>query len=181
MDMKTRGFTLIELLVVIAIIGLLSSIVLAALNTARGKAKDAAIQSDLDTIRTQAELFRKTDGACYPGITGNCATVSAFTVVNPANSVCTVTTSNTLCSQPGIQRAFAGAMDASGGFGSGGLASFQTPIGAGSYAVAVRLVADKALAWCVDSAGRSLALGTPGGADMTQAAINAFTADSECD
>ncbi len=60
-----RGFTLIELLVVIAIIGILSSIVLASLNTARAKGADAATKSNLDSARAQAELYYDSNGQSY--------------------------------------------------------------------------------------------------------------------
>jgi prepilin-type N-terminal cleavage/methylation domain-containing protein len=52
-----RGFTLIELLVVIAIIGILASVVLASLNTARDKGTDAAVQSSINNVRAQANIF----------------------------------------------------------------------------------------------------------------------------
>ena len=59
------GFTLIELLVVIAIIGILSSIVLASLNTARQKSRDARRVSDVKQLQLALELYYDAKGA-YP-------------------------------------------------------------------------------------------------------------------
>ncbi|MFT5180105.1 MAG: type II secretion system protein G [Candidatus Paceibacteria bacterium] len=63
--MKNKGFTLIELLVVISIIGLLSSVVLASLDEARGKARDAKRVQDLKAIELALELYQNDHGE-YP-------------------------------------------------------------------------------------------------------------------
>lgn len=55
---RISGFTLVELLVVISIIGLLSSIVLTSVNSARSKARNVREKSDVKQIITALELAR---------------------------------------------------------------------------------------------------------------------------
>ena len=52
-----KGFTLIELLVVVAIIGLLASIVLVSVNSARAKARDVKRMSDLHNVQLALEMY----------------------------------------------------------------------------------------------------------------------------
>ena len=78
---EKKAFTLIELLVVIAIIGLLSTLSIIALNSARAKARDAKRISDVKQMQVALEMYYN-DMADYPetaSITGGVAIASTGT------------------------------------------------------------------------------------------------------
>lgn len=62
---RKKGFTLIELLVVISLIGVLTTLVVANLNSARERARDATRKSDLRNIQTALRLYYNDTGS-YP-------------------------------------------------------------------------------------------------------------------
>jgi prepilin-type N-terminal cleavage/methylation domain-containing protein len=61
-----KGFTLIELLVVIAIIGTLASVVLASLNRAREKSRDAQRVSSIREVEKSLQMYWLNNDGTYP-------------------------------------------------------------------------------------------------------------------
>lgn len=77
MKNNKAGFTLIELLVVIAIIGLLSTLSVLALNSARARARDAKRVADVKQIQTALEMYYN-DAGDYPTDASMAATLPIF-------------------------------------------------------------------------------------------------------
>jgi prepilin-type N-terminal cleavage/methylation domain-containing protein len=92
MNRNSRGFTLIELLIVIAIIGILATVVLASLNAALQKARNAQRVMNMNQVAKALELYYDDHGiypigghmASYaiPAWSSECATAGSLTPGN---------------------------------------------------------------------------------------------------
>lgn len=68
----TKGFTLIEIIIVITIIGIISTIVLSSLNSARDKSHTALAQRELTEIRSAMEVLYSDTGTYPNGANSYC-------------------------------------------------------------------------------------------------------------
>ena len=64
--MTHKGFTLVEILIVVVILGILAAIVVPQFTEASKEAREAALGSDLQTVRSQLELYRIQHLGNYP-------------------------------------------------------------------------------------------------------------------
>ncbi|MHC4459889.1 MAG: type II secretion system protein [Planctomycetota bacterium] len=53
-----KGFTLVEILIVVVILGILAAIVIPQFTSASTEAKESALVSDLQSVRSQIELYK---------------------------------------------------------------------------------------------------------------------------
>ena len=140
---RQKGFTLIELLVVIAIIGILSSVVLASLNTARGKGANAAVKANISNLRAAAEIYYDSTGNGSYGSVGLSSPTDCITTTQP------------MFNDPSIEKFTVAAQKAGGGT----TRCIAQPTGgpATSYVVSVQLKQLEGTNnyWCVDSSGNS--------------------------
>lgn len=153
-----KGFTLIELLVVIAIIGILSSVVLASLSSARTRGGDTAVRSELANMRSQAQLYFTTNG--HFGTSTFAFPSGSYAHCNDANSIFVASTSAS-----GLRSMIVSVSAKAKGTGAIGLAASNVACASVTDARQTQWAVMASTSginnsWCVDSTGASRAANT---------------------
>ncbi|MGA2442618.1 MAG: prepilin-type N-terminal cleavage/methylation domain-containing protein [Tepidisphaeraceae bacterium] len=82
-----RGFTLVEILIVVIILGILAAIVIPQFTNASQNARESSLQSTLQTLRSQIQLYKLQHGDLLPDLVTDWTPLTASTSYgNPAQT-----------------------------------------------------------------------------------------------
>jgi general secretion pathway protein G len=76
---RQRGFTLVEILIVVIILGILAAIVIPQFTNASQNARESSLQSTLQTLRSQVQLYKLQHGDAIPNLSTNWDPLTAST------------------------------------------------------------------------------------------------------
>jgi len=151
MKIRNKGFTLIELLVVVGIVGIMATVVLTFLSSARDNGNNVGVKTNLEGAKKQAELYYLNNASSYGSFT--------------AASCPTSTTAGSIFNDSVVIRAIVKAASV----GSG---ATRCAASGQNYAIAVSFKGSAA-SWCIDGQGISRQYaGTPTAAISASARCN---------
>ena len=131
-----KGFTLIEILIVVIILGILAAIVIPQFSSASTQARTSALQSTVQTLRSQIALYKLQHGDTLPDLTAsggnnwslltttstyNGATVGPYMQAIPTNSLSNGYLVTNGTSSGGFKVGFDYVYDFASGIGSGNI------------------------------------------------------------
>ena len=82
---SNKGFTLVEILIVVIILGILAAIVIPQFTNASQDARKSSLVSQLQTLRSQIELYKLQHGDALPDLVTNWNPMTTVTVYATKN------------------------------------------------------------------------------------------------
>lgn len=94
---KNQAFTLVEILIVVVILGILAAIVVPQFTNAANDARAGNLQTQLQTLNNQIELFAARNNGSYPDLSANWddLTTGNYLKADPANPAWPTAATNT--------------------------------------------------------------------------------------